>query len=291
MKRIVILGCENSHANSFLKYIKENKEFSDVEVIGIYSDEREPCEKLNAEFGVKIMDSYDEAVGGVDGVIITARHGDNHYKYAKPYIASGVPMFIDKPITINEDEAIEFMRELRDAGVRITGGSSLKQDAFVKQLKEEALTECGGRTVGGIVRAPLSSASPYGGFFFYAQHLVEMVCEIFGRYPKSVYATANGNQTSVIFRYGSYDVTGVYVENDYVYYAARFYTGGTHGAVVGYSADNDWFYREFAEYYELLCGGEQNISYRDFISPVFILNAIKRSINSGKEEIVKEYTA
>ena len=102
MKKIAILGCENSHANTFLKFIKENKEFSDIEVIGVYSKDREASEKLRETFGVAILDDYTDAVGKIDGLVITARHGDDHYKYAKPYIASGIPMFIDKPITINE---------------------------------------------------------------------------------------------------------------------------------------------------------------------------------------------
>ena len=40
----------------------------------------------------EIMESFDAAVGKVDGVIVTARHGGNHLKYALPYIESGVPM-------------------------------------------------------------------------------------------------------------------------------------------------------------------------------------------------------
>ena len=106
MKKIVILGCENSHADMFLGYWKENPKYQDLEVVGVYSDERAAAEKLAADFGVPVMDRYDEAVGKVDGVVITARHGDNHYKYAKPYIASGVPMFIDKPITVSEEDAL-----------------------------------------------------------------------------------------------------------------------------------------------------------------------------------------
>ena len=102
-KKIVILGCENSHANAFLGFIRDKEEFSDVEVIGVYSHEREAAEKLNEQFGVPVLSSYEEAVGKVDGVIVTARHGDNHYKYAKPYIESGIPMFVDKPITFDED--------------------------------------------------------------------------------------------------------------------------------------------------------------------------------------------
>ena len=80
MKKIVILGCENSHADMFLGFWKQNPKYSDVDVIGVYSDERETAEKLSVQFGVPVMESYDEAVGKVDGVIVTARHGDNHYR-------------------------------------------------------------------------------------------------------------------------------------------------------------------------------------------------------------------
>lgn len=117
-----------------------------------------------------------------------------------------------------------------------------------------------------------------------------MVCEIFGRYPKSVLTTVADQQTTVIVRYDGFDAVGVYLEDNYVYYAARFAEHGVHGGTVKLGEGNDWFYHEFDEYHTLLCGGAQTVSYRDFIAPVFILNAIKRSIDSGHEEKVKEYT-
>ena len=46
-------------------------------------------------------------------------------------------------------------------------------------------------------------------------------------------------------------------------------------------------YEEFKEFYGILSGDEQAISYEEFISPVFIMNAIERSLKSGKEEPVK----
>ena len=40
MYKIVILGCENSHANNFLRLIAEGH-YPEIEVIGIYSNEPE----------------------------------------------------------------------------------------------------------------------------------------------------------------------------------------------------------------------------------------------------------
>lgn len=70
---------------------------------------------------------------------------------------------------------------------------------IVQQLKSEREADVGGKTMGGYIRAPYQPENEYGGFYFYAQYLVEMVCEIFGRYPLSVTARKNGETTHVLF--------------------------------------------------------------------------------------------
>lgn len=284
MKKIAILGCENSHADAFLRCIKEKAEFSDVEVVGVYSNEREAADKLNEKFGIPVMDDYADAVGNIDGLVITARHGDNHYKYAEPYIDSGIPMFIDKPITVNEKDATDLMRRLREKKIRVCGGSSLKHDALVCQLRQESESDYNGKTLGGYVRAPYQSENAYGGFYFYSQHLVEMVCEIFGRFPLSVTAKQNRGQIHVLFHYEDYDCIGLFCDGKYVYYASRMAESGSSGHELVFSSD--LYYKEFKDFYDLLCDGEQLQSYEEFISPVFIMNAIERSLNSGKEELI-----
>ena len=286
MKKIAILGCENSHANAFLKFIKEKEEFSDIECIGVYSNDPAASQKLCDTFGVPVLENYDSAVGKIDALIITARHGDEHYKFAKPYIESCIPMFIDKPITVTEEDALEFMKALKARGTRISGGSSLKQDVFVSELKADALAEASGKTLGGFVRAPYQAENAYGGFYFYAQHLVEMVCEIFGRFPKSVEAKQNGKTINVLFHYDNYDCVGLFCDGSYVYYAARMAEKASKSFEI--PTTTDWYYREFKEFAEILDGGEQTCTYEEFISPVFIMNAIMRSLESGKAEELPE---
>ena len=289
MKKIAILGCENSHANAFLDFIRDRSEYSDIKVVGVYSNEPEAARAISEQYGVDILENYDSAVGEVDGIIVTARHGDNHYKYAAPYIKSGIPMFIDKPVTISEEEALLFMRELKENGVRFIGGSCLKYEDLIKKLRAERDDLVGGETTGGAIRAPIASDSPYGGYFFYAQHLVEMACEVFGRYPKSVIATENGDTKNVIFRYDGFDAVGTYADGSSAYFAARYTKDKTHAGECDIFA-SECFLREFDDYVSLLRGGEQKMSHNDFISPVFIMNAIARSLESGKEEAVKEFS-
>ena len=45
--------------------------------------------------------------------------------------------------------------------------------------------------------------------------------------------------------------------------------------------------REFAEFYTILTGGEQPQSYDEFFAPVYFMNALHRSLSSGKEEKIK----
>ena len=283
MKKIAILGCENSHADAFLTFIKEKAEFSDVEVVGVYSDDAAAAAKLNEKFGAPVMSDYADAVGKVDGIMITARHGDNHFKYAKPYIESGIPMFIDKPITVSESDALEFMAQLKNKGVSVTGGSSLKHDDVIKKFKKDAEDEVGGKTIGGYVRAPYQAQNDYGGYFFYAPHLIEMVCQIFGNRPLSVTAKQNGKQVHVLFHYENYDCVGLFCDSNYVYYASRMSEKGTDSSAVTFT--KDWYYREFALFYDLLGGGAGE-DYSEFIAPVFVMNAVYRSLCSGNTEAV-----
>jgi predicted dehydrogenase len=196
-------------------------------------------------------------------------------------------MFIDKPITVSEEEAIEFMQACRDNGVRITGGSCLKHAQAIQQLKQEYLNG-EEKTIGGFFRAPVSLNNAHGGFFFYSQHLTEMICEVFGYYPRAVEASKKDNIIDVRFDYGDFNIVGKYIDGSYLYYASHHTMKKITSLDV--AVDSTCFMAEFDEFYELLGGAEQKISYKDFIAQVFLLNAIYRSIESGKEEKVKEFS-
>ncbi len=286
MKKVALLGVENSHAKTFLQFHQQGR-FPEVEVYGVYSEDIEACKKLNDEFGVKIMETLDEAVGKVDGIIVTARHGAKHYAYAKPYIDTCKTMFIDKPITIDTDEAIKFMQELEANNVRINGGSALKYIDFIQELKSEheAAPE---ETIGGLFRAPILLDNPNGGFFFYAQHLAQMVMTVFGNYPKSVSAFNVNNCINVIFHYDNFNVNGIY-SSDNFYQAGRFVKNEAKIQQLVIRSDSPCFFIEFEEFYNILLGKEQEQSYKDFIAPVFVLDAINRAMQSGKEEQILEY--
>jgi len=113
---------------------------------------------------------------------------------------------------------------------------------------------------------------------------VEMVTSIFGKYPLTVTARKNGKQVHVLFHYENYDCVGLFCDGNYRYYACRMAEKGTKSLDI--PSSNDWFYREFKAFSELFAPDAVGENYEDFIAPVFIMNAINRSMASGKEEPV-----
>ena len=284
MFKIAILGVENSHANSFLTFLQKNKDYPDVEVKGIYSYDTEVMDKLSAEFSVPTMENYDSLVGQVDGIVITARHGSNHYKYAKPYIASGIPMFIDKPITSDPEEAVQFMAECEKHGIKLSGGSMLKHDVAVNEIKN-LINEDREKLRSGFACCPIQPDSMYDGFWFYSQHLVETVLTAFGKDVKSVFATPNGKAISVIFRYDGFDVLGTYPEEANVYFIAATLSSGMESRKIELQGAAK---KEFDEFYNVLSGGEMTFTYNEFIKPVFTIDAIMKSIKENKWVDIRE---
>lgn len=284
MYKIAILGCENSHANAFLDLIMTDKIYPDIEVIGVYSEDLEAANKLNEKFGVYVAKSYDEFVGKVDGIVNTARHGDNHYKYLKPYIKSGIPMFIDKPITATNEDAKFFKAELIENNVKVSGGSSLKHPDGVAVLKKVVADKEYGTVYSGFARAPVSLVNDYGNFSFYSAHLIQMIGEVFGYFPNSVKAYVNGDVINCMIRYDEYDINTTYVVGNYKYYIG---VNCENNAEIVECTIDGCYKKEFDEFYNLLKGGNQPQSYDEFFAPVYIMNAIERSMESGNEEIIE----
>ena len=254
-------------------------------MVGVYSYDPAASEALNKKYGVYVAKDFDEFVGKIDGLVITARHGDNHYKYAKPYLDSKIPIFIDKPITISEAEAVEFMNILKDNAIPACGGSMCIYSDHVLELKKAIEGGEYGKVIGGSVRAPLDPESEYGGFYFYAQHMVQTACELFGYFPKSVQAFKCENKITVMIRYKDYDITGIYLFNCGVWLYSQSVVF-EKGCIAGMDPLTNAASREFHSFYDILRGEKPHHSYEELFAPVFIMNAIERSLNGGQEEVI-----
>jgi hypothetical protein len=104
-----------------------------------------------------------------------------------------------------------------------------------------------------------------------------------------VFARTVDKQTTVIFHYGKFDCVGIYVESNHKYYASVMTEKATLGGEIHPDEKNDLLLKQFSEFNSLLHGGEQRTTYDRLIAPIFIMNAIKRSIDNGTEQTINYY--
>lgn len=284
--KIAILGIESSHAWSFASKLsgRDNTPmFPDVELIGVYGDatiegfERGMKEIKKCSTCEVFGEKHDAFVDKADGVMVTARHGNLHLPYAKPYLEKGMPVWLDKPICANVQEVMELIRLAKKYHAPICGGSSLVYSKEIQRLRE-LVKENKGNIRGGHVTAQINMVNPYGNFWFYAAHLVQMMIEIFGVEVRSVTARRKENSVQAVYKYEDFDVTAYFGTG----YTAAVYMSAGNAEVVNVTL-TDCMEAELTEFYHMVKTGQGVEDYRIFAAPVFIIDATIKAYEERKE--------
>lgn len=277
MIKLAILGSENSHCSQFASVLAPkdgNKLFEDVEFLGVYGDPNEAgveagnklVEKASSctEFAVDKDAFLDEA----DAVMVTARNGANHLKYAENYIKKGIPVWIDKPITCSTSDIIELVKLANKHNAVLSGGSSLEHHEAIKELAN-VVSEKKAEIVGGHVSSPVNLDNPYGGFWFYTQHLVAMMISVFGTDVRSVRALKVNNGVHAIYDYDAFTVSAFYGAG----YSVTVYTGGYDAVAKSFSLPGDYYLPELKTFYDVIKNKKPDKTMKEYIAPVYILEA------------------
>ncbi len=283
MFRVGIIGSENSHADAFSRIFNTTDQYPDIRVVAIYGEDRQASEKIYNKYGLeKLCDHPSEMEGMVDAIMVTTRHGGLHLKYALPFMKKGLPAFIDKPITCSPYEAQELVREAKAGGSKLVGGSSTRLVSDTLSFKAKAdLDKENGVLWGGHVWAPVSMHNPYGDFWFYASHLVEIALTIFGYEPFEAMAINTDSGVSASLNYGKYAVQLSFNEGNYSYGATVLGKEIKTGEI----DISDCYQAECDHFAELLRSGKENQNAHDFIEAVCVMDAIQKSAEQGGKPV------
>ena len=196
-KRVVILGCDSTHANEFIKIISK-KSFisSNLNVVGIRDYKQKNATKLQNKYKfLKIYRSISEAVDDADVILISNRFGEERYKIAKETLQSSKPTFLDKPITMNIKEAKYLEKQYSKKKIKVFSSSAFRFSNEIQKLKKITNGEkiLGGDIIGPYECKDLGNDKRLKNIFFYGIHLVEIVQEVFGNNFRSVSAKVNKN--------------------------------------------------------------------------------------------------
>ncbi|MGN1346670.1 MAG: Gfo/Idh/MocA family protein, partial [Eubacteriales bacterium] len=284
MYKIAIIGSENSHCGHFAAALAPKngeKLFPELELVGVCGDDSSN-EAVAKNCTCKCFTNDPAAfVGKVDCVMVTSRHGGLHLPYAKPYLAAGCDLWLDKPITTSVEDARELVRLVHEKGVLLCGGSSLAGAAGTIRMKECAAANAG-KILGGHVTAPVNLVNAYGGFWFYSQHLVQMITEVFGQNIDAVEAMQNVCGVRAVYHYPSFDVTAFFGAG----YSITIYTGAYGAVSEVINLPGDYFMPELRETADMLLRRRVRQTPEEVVYPVLVLDATVRALSSGCTEKV-----
>jgi len=208
--RIGMIGLDTSHVEVFTKLLNDPNNPHYIpggKVVAAYPGGSADFElsisrvegftqKLRDEFNVKILESPEAVAECCDLVFIETvdgrKHKDIFYRIAK----YGKPTFIDKPFTINVQDAKAILELAHKSGVPVMSCSSLRYAVNLQAAL--ASNEELGSIEGCDIFGPMEIMPPLPGFSWYGIHSVEMLVAVMGVGCRQIQVTKNQNNDMLV---------------------------------------------------------------------------------------------
>jgi hypothetical protein len=187
--KLGMLDFDTSHVVEFAKRLNHQGISADQWVDGariviacpgesIIMPERIPGYKREIEqIGIPLVARPEEMIGKVDGMLIESQEGGVHWDRARPFLAAGIPCYVDKPFTCGIDDA----RRLRDLAAEkklpIFSSSSLR---YAPELVQFVADPRHGKILGALAYGPAHLHDRNPGLFHYGIHAVEILYTLMG---------------------------------------------------------------------------------------------------------------
>ncbi len=195
--RAGLIGLDTSHVIAFTQVINDPKAtgpLADVKVVAGYpagspdvpdswNRVKDFTEQLRKR-GVEIVPSIEELLPKVDVVFLESVDGRPHLKQARPVIAAGKPLFIDKPMAGSLADVIKIFDLAKEAKVPCFSSSSLRFTKDFLAFREG--TSPLGKPLKCVAWGPYSVEPHHPDLFWYGVHGVEILYTIMGPGCKTV---------------------------------------------------------------------------------------------------------
>jgi hypothetical protein len=186
--RLGIIGTDTSHVIAFTRLLNEASAAQHVpgarvvaafkgggskDLADSYQRVDKFAEELRTKWNVEMVSDIPSLCQKVDGVMIESVDGRQHLEQVKQALASGKPLWIDKPLASSLADAREILRLAKNVGVPWFSASSLRYGKDVDSLKFPDATGAVAWGAGPLGRDQLDLA-------YYAIHVVELLYAVLG---------------------------------------------------------------------------------------------------------------
>ncbi len=243
--------------------------------------------KTTQELGAKQVNSLDELLSNVDGVMVLNINGHRHLELSIGPIARGMPTYIDKPVTCSLDQARSLLAMTRQYKARCYSASSLRFITEIPKLNKEKIGQI--IAIDAFGNGEVLDMMP--GLWHYGCHSIEMVDAIFkwsgqGAGVKRVSAVATGDATSgyhlLDMDYHDGRIARLRMDRNgaWAFGATVHGTKGVEQFVVDFAPVYGHLVAGMVKFFE---GGDAPVDLRDIVENVAVMEQGNRSIAHGGE--------
>jgi predicted dehydrogenase len=279
--RIGYVGLDNSHADGLMKMVNVDRPegLPEARFTAIWGKDPQRAADLKEKYAVgTIVGAPGEMVGRVDAVVVGSRAGARHLAEARPLLEAGMTVFVDKPFTNDLADAEALVELAAKHGARMTSFSGLRVVPEVVRFKADyAASEM--EKYGGAVNGHGDSTNPYGGWYFYAVHSIELLLECWGLQGGEVLAAELGRQLHVRAALDDGQVVSILLSPKFPPFSLCGYIDhGTLQTIVPLGGMQTEVTRRILAF----LGGAEDLSPRELLAPLKVMEALRRSLKTAK---------
>lgn len=188
--RLGLIGLDTSHVTAFTEILNNPTAKDHVpgarvvagfkggspDIESSWSRVDEYTRTLQEKYGVKIYDTIEELCRNVDAVLLESVDGRPHLAQARPVIAAGKPLYIDKPMAGTLAEVREIFRLAAEAKVPVFSASSLRFASNTLAVRDGRI----GVVTNAVTSSPAHLEKTHPDLFWYGVHGVESLFTVMG---------------------------------------------------------------------------------------------------------------
>ncbi|MBX3238679.1 MAG: Gfo/Idh/MocA family oxidoreductase [Chitinophagaceae bacterium] len=137
-----IAGLGYPGVTAYLDANKDTLGLPDAVVTHVWTQDEDISKSIAASSGIEhIVKNAEDMIGKVDAVILARDDAAYHREMAEPFIEAGIPIFIDKPLAVTQDD-LDWFSEQEAKGKFIMSCSSTRYANECRVIKQD-LTSLG----------------------------------------------------------------------------------------------------------------------------------------------------
>jgi predicted dehydrogenase len=244
----------------------------------VWGEDRQATEELARAADIpNVMERPEDAVGQVSAAMLVDNLKMTHQRHAPGLIEAGLPLFIDKPLSPDWEEAQSIVRLARERTVPVLSTSALR---YANEItNREAIAE----QVGEILTC---SGAGTNELFFYGIHSLTLMVTVMGSPVESVLNVGRPGEHIVRLQFvdGRQGVLTVYEEGMAGTFEVAIH--GTKGHARVAARDAEGFYgNTLAEFVRMVETEEPPVPYEETLNIIRALMLARESLRDGRERI------